>query len=298
MPPCPHCRSSHVTRKSFYIRASDHKEIKRFKCQDCRKSFSEQTLRADYRLRKRSINTVCIRLLCQGMSQRAVARTLGVKQEAVAIRVVRFGRSSEAQLADYRRKRAKIKTVILDEMESFEHSKCKPLTMPIAVEDKTRKIIALDVGAIAAKGRLAAISRKKYGLRKCQRSEALKQVLDGLKTCCDDGVVIKSDLSPHYPSKIKKLFPKATHQPFKGRRGCVVGQGELKAGGFDPLFTLNHTYAMFRCGLKRLTRRTWCTTKLPHRLRNIMHLYAWFHNCRLDLVGKLPSAKHFMMVPS
>ena len=30
----------------------------------------------------------------------------------------------------------------------------------------------------------------------------------------------------------------------KGRRGCVIGQGELKRGGYDPLFALNLNYAL------------------------------------------------------
>ncbi len=45
-------------------------------------------------------------------------------------------------------------------------------------------------------------------------------------------------------SLIKAILDPSSHQRFKGRRGCIVGQGELKVGGFDPLFSLNHTYAM------------------------------------------------------
>jgi hypothetical protein len=51
-----------------------------------------------------------------------------------------------------------------------------------------------------------------------------------------------------------------------------VGQGELKRGGFDPLFSLNHTAAMFRDRLKRLSHRTWCTTKRPDRLQLLLDL--------------------------
>ncbi|MFW7381958.1 MAG: hypothetical protein ACOH5I_24335 [Oligoflexus sp.] len=95
-------------------------------------------------------------------------------------------------------------------------------------------------------------------------------------------VCIKSDESQHYPQPIKSFFPQARHQSYKGRRACVVGQGELKRGGFDPLFSLNHTYAMIRDNLKRLSRRTWATTKRPDRLQDLLFLYAYFHNERLD----------------
>jgi len=171
---------------------------------------------------------------------------------------------------------------MVDEMESFEHTKCKPLTIPIAVEKKTRKILSLAVAPIAAKGHLAEISRKKYGPRPCGRRRALEAVFRELKTCCEPAVLIESDQSHHYPPQIARFFPQATHKATKGRRGCVVGQGELKRGGFDPLFSLNHTYAMIRDNIKRLARRTWCTTKKPACLELLLYIYAWFHNLRLD----------------
>src|SRR5690606_34657868 len=113
---------------------------------------------------------------------------------------------------------------------------------------------SLEVGQIAAKGHLAEIARKKYGYRACQRSLALKRVFSDMQACCIEEVIIKSDQSHHYPHRVRRYFPRSTHITTKGRRGCVVGLGELKAGGFDPLFCLNHTYAMIRDNLKRLAR--------------------------------------------
>ena len=52
----------------------------------------------------------------------------------------------------------------------------------------------------------------------------------------------------------------------------------MKAGGFDPLFSLNHTCAMYRDNTKRLSRRTWCTTKIVPRLQCLLDIYTVFHN--------------------
>ncbi len=57
--------------------------------------------------------------------------------------------------------------------------------------------------------------------------------------------------------------------------------GELKKVGFDPIFSLNHTYAMFRAHLSRLIRKTWNTTKKPDRLADHLAIYALIHNQRL-----------------
>lgn len=232
----------------------------------------------DYRLRKRSINQTTFKLLCSGVSQRRSAYLVGIKPIGIARRVVRFGACSEHNLEAYRLSRPKADMIQIDEMETFEHTKCKPLTMPIAVEQGTRHILSLSVGPIAAKGKLAAKSREKYGPRPCQRKACLEKVLGELKSCFVPTGLIKSDESPHYHKLFKKHFPEARHVAFKGLRGCVVGQGELKASGFDPIFTLNHSYAMFRDNLKTLSRRTWCTVKRPDRLLALMYTYAWFHN--------------------
>lgn len=74
---------------------------------------------------------------------------------------------------------------------------------------------------------------------------------------------------------------------YKCRRGCVVGQCELKRGGFDPLFSLNHTATMLRDHIKRLARRTWCTPKRLERLQHFLDMYAFYHNESLNGVGRL-----------
>jgi hypothetical protein len=173
---------------------------------------------------------------------------------------------------------------MFDEMETHEHTKSKPLTMPIAVEFKTRKILALRVGVIAAKGMLAKESVKKYGKRVCERKRVLDEMLEDLTACTEPTCVIKTDESRHYIRPILKYFPKATHESYKGRKPQDNGLGELKTGGFDPLFYLNHTYAMIRDNLKRLSRRTWATTKCKDQLEHQLYMYAWFHNLWLDRV--------------
>jgi transposase-like protein len=285
-PACPTCHCSEKIRlHGSFTRKLDRRRVCRYFCVACAESFSDQTKRLDYRHRKPWINQSVFSLLCKGTSQRGAALFLGVRPATIARRVVQFGNVAKKNLEDYRNSRAKadpVSNIVFDEMESFEHTKCKPLTIPLAVEEKTRKILALGVGSIPAKGPLAAISLKKYGPRRCDRRRLLKQLFTDLKTCCTTNASFSSDESVHYPKALRKLFPKASHRRFKGRKGCVVGQGELKSGRYDPLFSLNHTCAMVRDNIKRMSRRTWCTTKRPDRLENLLCLYAWFHNLIID----------------
>jgi hypothetical protein len=179
---------------------------------------------------------------------------------------------------------APIKEIQMDEMETFEHTKCKPLSIALVVSDepgRKRVILGFEISVMPAKGPLAEKAREKYGFRPDLRSSGLDAVLKRVKTYVDPSCIITSDQNPNYPRIIRKNFGNSTHLAVKGRRGCIVGQGELKKIGFDPLFSLNHTCAMFRANVNRLMRKTWCTTKKIEGLREHLTIYAAYHNTKL-----------------
>jgi hypothetical protein len=205
-----------------------------------------------------------------------------VVPRTIARRVIRFGSICSKNLEAYRLTRSPVSEVQFDEMESFIHTKLKPVTIPIAVEKKTRRVLAVNIGDIGAKGPLKNLSLQKYGHRPSERKKCLKAMMEDLKFCVAEQANFGTDQAPLYPKLIREYFPKASHQACKGSRGAVVGLGELKKTAFDPIFTLNHTCAMFRDNLKTLSRRTWATAKKKIRLLHLLNIYAWYHNLWLD----------------
>ena len=280
---CPNCKSEHhVIKRGFYRRPSDNKKVQRYLCKNCNKGFSQQTFALDYRQQKRWFNQSCFLTLCSGVSQRRAAYIFQVVPRTIARRVLKFGQICEKNLHNYRELRSQVTEIEFDEMESFIHSKLKPVTIPIAVEKKTRKVLSVSIGNINAKGHLKQLALKKYGRRPSERLLALKNMAKKLSSCTGPNVHFSTDKSPLYPKLIRDFFPNSSHSTCKGSRGAVVGLGELKKTTFDPIFTLNHTYAMFRDNLKTLSRRTWATAKKKDRLLHLLHIYAWFHNLWLD----------------
>lgn len=288
MPHCPFCQCADVIKRGFFkVRGpTQHQRVQRYACKTCGKKFSTQTGTMTYWEKKSHLNQKVFRLLCSGVSQRSCSFILNLHRTTIARKIRRMGHEARTQLAASFTTKPAGKNVVYDEMETFEHSKCKPLSVAIAVEHKTRRIIAVEVASMPSKGPLAAISRKKYGPRRDDRGQALEAMCKKIGAACPAVERLQSDKNPRYPRFMTKHFPAASHETFKGRRACVVGQGELKSGAFDPLFSLNHTCAMFRDRLKRLSRRTWCTTKLASALQDLMSMYAWFHNQWLASRGK------------
>lgn len=217
-------------------------------------------------------------MLCSGVSQRRIAILLKISRTTV---VRKFIFLSEIAMRENLRDLVKMRCVSelqFDDLETIEHTKCKPLSVAMAVEKHSRKILGFTVSRMPAKGHLAKISRRKYGVRRDERPRGWDELFANITARVSIGATIESDQNPHYPAYVERHCPGARHITSLGQRGCVSGQGELKKIGFDPLFTLNHTFAMCRANINRLIRRTWCTTKRPDRLVAHLHIYVNYHN--------------------
>lgn len=285
---CPHCKGKNFRRFGSFQKASK-RPVQRFLCMICNRTFSAQTASLLRGQKKTYLHQNLFRLLCSGMSQRRCAKILGISRTTVARKVKVLGSIARSRETLSTPERHALTTLVFDEMETFEHSKCKPLSIVVAVDEGTRKIFSLKVASMPAKGHLAAISRRKYGFRRDDRAKALGLVLSKAKSKLPMLGSLKSDECPRYPRLVRRFFKDKKHETFRGRRGCVVGQGELKRGGFDPLFALNHTCAMIRDNIKRLSRRTWCTTKKPASLQDLLDLYLHYHNENIRFGGRLIS---------
>ena len=265
-------------KKGSYRRKSDSKVIPRFFCPSCKKTFSTATFSNAFGQHKRRLNPLVYKLLCSGVSQRRIAILLTCNLKTVARKLIYLARTksftSEIDMNQ-------ITEVQFDEMEAWDHPKLRPVSILLFVEKHSRKILEIKVSRMSAKGLLKEKSIKKYGKIKDQRYLTFKDSFKNLTKMLPEKIIFESDQAPRYPHWVKTYFPHSNHITYKGRSGCVVGQGELKSGGYDPLFSLNHTCAMFRANVNRLFRRTWCTTKKLDRLQMHLNLYGHFHNTQL-----------------
>jgi transposase-like protein len=281
-PNSPTPATSHIVRKGFYLRYSDAKRIPRFLCRSCNRSFSSASFSACFGQKRRKLNAQIFKLLASNVQKRRIARLLGTTRRTVARKLLFLGARSvlrnEKFVRSFRPNDPRLSELQFDEMETFERSKCLPVSIPLVVVPGTRKILGIRACSMPAKGPLAEISRKKYGPRADDRAAAAKELFRSIAHVVPRDVSITSDENPKYPRWISRVFPAATHATTKGRRGCIVGYGELKAGGFDPLFALNHTAAMIRANVSRMARRTWCTTKRIDYLQLHLNIYMEYHN--------------------
>ncbi len=262
-----------------YIRKSDSKTIQRYRCGICRSHFSDAVFSNCYNQNKRRLNPVVSKLLTSCVSQRRIAIILGISRTTVKRKLEFLGKKA---LYDHQtwlfKNKGRFQKIQFDDLETIEHTKLKPVSVTVVIEEPTRKILGFCVSRIPSKGHLAKISVKKYGRRRDESPKNRRVLFKDMTEYISPLAEFETDQHMDYPRILRKYFPQATHQTFKREEACVTGQGELKRKKFDPIFMINHTLAMLRANINRLVRKTWCTTKKLEPLKWHLALYINFHN--------------------
>lgn len=278
---CPHCQSQSIRKSNFYFIKHSRSKIRRYKCKACHKSFSTRTFSNTYRQQKPYLNQIIYKLLVSGNTQRRTAKLLHCSKNTIAVKLLWLSNHlNEPQFSNH-----DLKHIQIDEQETIEHTKLKPLTIPVCVSH-TYKILGLSVGKIRAKGHLSEISLKKYGPREDERLKALTHLFEGLRLKLHkDPLTITTDSQPMYAGLIKIYFPHAQHiqiiskEHIKKKRELIYTSEVKKV--FDPMFAVNQRLAMFRSDIRRLTRRSWCTTKKIENLYRHLLVYQNYNNMEL-----------------
>ena len=277
-----HSLKHQIIKDGTFFRPSDSRHIQRFKCKCCGTRFSQATFSPAYRQNKRRINFTLLKLLASNSSMASAARLLHVNPKTIARKLIFLGDLCRSKNCTYLQKlvqlEGKFTHIQIDDLLTIEHTKCKPLTVTMVVSNNTRKILGFRVKSSPATGHLAKIARAKYGIRPDKHREGIIETLQQIKPLVNSSMQIDSDQHLLYPAPIKKFFPDSTPNKHKGDKPKSYGQGELKQVPWDPLFYINHTFAMLRAGISRLIRRSWNTTKKVERLIDAINIYVYYHN--------------------
>ena len=250
---------------------------RRYQCKNCKCTYSNQTFHNTYYQRRPDLNEKVFILLVSGNTQQRTAELLRCSPTTVARKLKWLALHKKSIPINSTEQHIQI-----DEMESIEHTKLKPLTIPICVSD-TYKILGVSVGKIPAKGHLAELARKKYGVRENEREKVLRELLVNLKDNVKlNPLTITTDSHPLYPKLIKEYFPESMHIPIvsrelKEKKRELIHHNVTKKV-IDPMFALNQRCAKIRSDVRRMTRRSWCTTKNIENLKKHLSLYQIYNN--------------------
>lgn len=267
-------------RSGAFRRACDRRRVPRFLCRACGRRFSAQTFRLDYREQKPQIDGLVLQCLVSKVTHRQTARILRVNRKTVHRRLHRFAPAlRDLHLGILRRAKQAggIRgSFSLDELETFEGSRrlC-PVTVPVLIERRSFFVLHAETAPLPARGNLGRREREKRaerekrdGRRRSGSKEAVDRCFGALERTHDRGAAVEmvTDAKRGYRTSLKRTM---------GARvmAHVTESSKRARNRANPLFAINHTFAMLRDGVSRLVRRSWGASKRREALAR--HLWVW-----------------------
>lgn len=281
--PFPDCPSRtqggfRPARWGFYRRKCDGRSAQRFRCRSCRRTFSAQAFRLDYRLRRPRLHLDLWPHLISKVTHRQAARVLGCHRRTVAHRLELLGKHCRdyhlARLRQLHARGGAEGSWQLDELETYETSRrLQPLTVPVLIHASSYFVVSVDVASLPCRGGLSesdlhrkAARERAHGLRRSGSRAAVERCLSHLAPLTESRTtMVATDRKSTYPGSLSRVLGRSVVH--------VCTRSTVKRDRRNPLFPINHTLAQMRDGISRLVRRTWAASK--RALRLCWHLWIW-----------------------
>lgn len=295
-----YCKNHYSPAENFYYKKGFFFTKKlgknpRYQCKECGTTFSPQTFKTTYKEIRPELNEQIYKMYSSGVSLRRLGKVLGCNKNTVTRKFYKI--SDIAKTVHHRNiikgffDEKEITEIQLDEMETFENTKLKPVSIVLAVDSHFR-VLDFNTAKMKAKGKNAKKSRAIYGKIKSEVDEKIRETLSKLKVLLNkntDARIFKTDGKPSYNKQITDVFQEAKHLVYHSRKVIFPSNDKeetkleyseynTKKKPFDPLFAINHICSRIRNNLARLHRRTWANTKHIDKLKYNLYLFTAFNN--------------------
>jgi hypothetical protein len=190
-----------------------------------------------------------LKLYTSGMTQRRMAKVLAVSRSTIERKFLLLSALAAQAHSEWLSGQERVSLVHFDEIETFEHTKLKPVSIALAVHARTGAILGVSARPMGDKGPLASVASQKYGPRNDPSGLGIAAVLQTVARVADPRCRVVTDESPKYPPQLKRALPRATHRAV---RRVPPPLAQRRRNVDDPLFALNVTAAKLRNDLSRL----------------------------------------------
>jgi len=274
-------KSGFFIKKGYFKTKHNSKQVPCYQCKACGKKFSSNTFSDTKYQKKPELNKLIFTFYNSNVSQNRLAKDLRCNRKTV-VRKIKFLAYKARQIHEKKLENKEIKTyqVQFDEMETFEHTRMKPISISIAVEcywDDKKKVYRTGriIDAIAAqmyyKSRNAIKAQEKYGVRKDQSLRARIDVVESIKkTAINPNIKILTDGKTSYGNLFADIMPKSRLE--------IISRKQNSGSEYDKMFALNHTCARLRHDMSRMARKSWITTKNVDGLQEHLDLFIAYYN--------------------
>jgi transposase-like protein len=305
-PRCPYrgCRLHVDAEPTAFIRHGQYQAncrphpTPRFRCSACRRTFSRQTFRADYRDHRPDLNARLFVMLASGIGLRQSARNLCLSLRCCELKFRKIARHLRRLNLNLRSELPDRASFQLDELETFEGRRnTRPLSVPVLIERDSRFLVWAESATIRPRGKMTHARRramlrdqKRLGKRRDLSRRAVRRTLER-----------GADIARRMPLVLLETDKKTSYVPLArqtfGSQRLVhySTSSKLPRDVRNPLFPINHTEAIARDLMGRLRRRSWLASKKRRYLDLGLQLFAAYRNyVRQRFNGEPFSAAQFL----
>jgi len=219
--------------------------VPRYRCSQCRRSFSRQTFQSHYWLRRPELfHTICERLL-SGSGLRQIARFLHCSPTTVMTHAARLGRQALLMLAVHRPPGAPGEPLVVDGFESFAFSQYYPLHLNLAAGAESHFVYGFSESELRRKGRMTTAQKRKrvqeeshVGRPDPKSIEKGMTELVALVVPPGERACIRSDEHRAYPRALKRLTDRVLVHEVTSSKAARTPR--------NPLFPVNRQDLMLR----------------------------------------------------
>ena len=288
-PRCPYWRCSQhrlpspdfYRRHGHYLARCRPHPVPRFLCRVCRRTFSRQTFRMDYRDHRPDLNPRVLRSLASGLGLRQTSRNLRLSLRCTELKFRKVARHLRRLNLNLRGPLPPDAALQLDELETYESRRnTRPLSVPVLIESSSRFVIWAEAASIRPRGKMTPGRRqaqeqdeKRHGRRRDGSRRSLRRALrrgadlaGGLQR-----VALHTDRKSSYLGLAREAFgpERLIHTTTSSRLPRTVA---------NPLFPINQTEALARDLMGRLRRESWLASKKRRFLDLALQVFIAYRN--------------------
>lgn len=266
------------------LKCLNNKRRQRYLCKICNQKFSDNTGSLHYRSKKSdpSLNSKILALFVEGLSNRRIAKFVGISPHCVAIRIQRLSQKA-LQFHDHKTKHLKItEAVCIDGLENFAGSQFEPNNINQAIGQNSLFVYDFNFAPLNRKGRMSGW--QKGWLKRTEKEQGIFNK-NAIRTSFGDLV---TRLGAKIDSKTTALAI-ITDEHFQYRRAVSKDLKDLNLRHLtisakahrdfkNILFPVNHMDLFIRERVAAFRRETIAFSKTPGKMMQKYILYAVYKN--------------------
>ena len=289
---CPRHRALPATGRWYHLAGSYTTkvsgEVMRFKCTGCGRTFSEQTFRLDYYVKRSLSYRLIFDHMCNCGGLRGTARSLGVSHQAISNRIGRLARQAMALhaelIAGFRLQEA----LVTDGFESFVSDQYQPNNIHLLTGKRSQFLFTFDYAHLRRKGRMSE-RQKAERQRREQRyireprsiSQSFRQIADMVERFAlssqEQSTWLYSDERREY-QRVLKGSEVLQALDSRGKFIHVSVSSQLPRTVRNPLFAVNYYDRELRKDNADHVRETVRFSRSVNNALERMALYQLYHN--------------------